>query len=133
MFCWGKSSEGQLGLGEIADEPVLSPRIVEDTFGTVSEIKDIVCGWEHSAVLKQDGVVYTCGSNENGQLGHHKDGRKLGEPSVYVRSYCLFTAVILINRGVCILWQSKGGKDDNVIKYFTINAAIYYYNNNNVI
>ena len=82
MFCWGKSSEGQLGLGEIDDEPVLSPRIVEDTFGKVSEIKDIVCGWEHSAVLKQDGVVYTCGSNENGQLGHHKDGKKLGKLTI---------------------------------------------------
>lgn len=79
MFCWGKSSEGQLGLGEIIeDEPVLCPRIVDDTYGTVSEIKDIVCGWEHSAVLKQDGVVYTCGSNENGQLGHHKDGSQNG-------------------------------------------------------
>ncbi|XP_078383332.1 putative E3 ubiquitin-protein ligase HERC4 isoform X2 [Oculina patagonica] len=77
MFCWGKSSEGQLGLGDIGEEPVLSPRNVEDTFGSVLEIKDIVCGWEHTAVLKQDGVVYTCGSNENGQLGHHKDGHKL--------------------------------------------------------
>ena len=79
MFCWGKSSEGQLGLGDIGDEPVLSPKKVEDTFGSVSEIKDIVCGWEHTAVLKQDGVVYTCGNNENGQLGHHKEGKKLGK------------------------------------------------------
>ena len=79
MFCWGKCSEGQLGLGEIADETVLSPRNLENTFGTVSEIKDIVCGWEHTAVLKEDGVVFTCGSNENGQLGHNKDGKKLGE------------------------------------------------------
>ena len=109
MFCWGKSSEGQLGLGEIIeDEPVLCPRIVEDTYGTVSEIKDIVCGWEHSAVLKQDGVVYTCGSNENGQLGHHKDGRKLGELSslfhllmftctIYVHLYCKFIVYLQLS------------------------------------
>ena len=79
MFCWGKSSEGQLGLGATDDEPVLSPRNVEDTFGNVAEIKDIVCGWDHTAVLKEDGVVYTCGSNEHGQLGHHKDAKILGE------------------------------------------------------
>jgi len=113
MFCWGKSSEGQLGLGEtIEDEPVLCPRIVDDTHGTVSEIKDIVCGWEHSAVLKQDGVVYTCGSNENGQLGHHKDGRKLGELSCFLHllmftslllAYCLSSAVILISRGYGVI------------------------------
>lgn len=78
MFCWGKIAEGQLGFGVTEDEPFLVPRNVEDNFGTLSEIKDIVCGWEHTAVLKIDGVVYTCGSNENGQLGHHKDGKKLG-------------------------------------------------------
>jgi len=95
MFCWGKSSEGQLGLGEIIeDEPVLCPRIVENTYGTVSEIKDIVCGWEHSTVLKQDGVVYTCGSNENGQLGHHKDGRKLGELSSLFH-LLMFTSLLI--------------------------------------
>lgn len=78
MFCWGRCSEGQLGLGEIEDENILSPRNLQSTFGTESEIKDIVCGWEHTAVLKKDGVVYTCGSNENGQLGHNKDGKKFG-------------------------------------------------------
>lgn len=98
MFCWGKSSDGQLGLGEIDDQPVLSPRIVEDTFGKVSEIKDIVCGWQHSAVLKQDGVVYTCGSNEKGQLGHHKDGRKLGELKICVcyRSVDVYLSMSLL-------------------------------------
>lgn len=78
MFCWGKIAEGQLGLGEFEDEPDSIPRNVEESFGSLSEIKDIVCGWEHMAVLKNDGVVCTCGSNENGQLGHHKDGKKLG-------------------------------------------------------
>lgn len=68
MFCWGK----------IGDEPWLAPKNVEDCFCALSEIKDIVCGWKHTAVLKNDGVICTCGSNENGQLGHHKDVQKLG-------------------------------------------------------
>lgn len=80
MFCWGKSFEGQFGLGEIIDdELVLCLRIVDDIYGIVLEIKDIVCGWEYLVVLKQDGVVYICGSNENGQFGYYKDGRKFGE------------------------------------------------------
>ena len=79
MFCWGKIAEGQIGLGEvIEDEPILVPRNMEGSFGALSEVKDIVCGWEHTAVLKTDGVICTCGSNDSGQLGHHKDGRKLG-------------------------------------------------------
>lgn len=68
MFCWGK----------IDDEPWLAPKNVEDCFCALSEIKDISCGWKHTAVLKNDGVICTCGSNENGQLGHHKDVQKLG-------------------------------------------------------
>lgn len=67
MFCWGK----------IDDEPWLAPKNVEDCFCALSEIKDIACGWKHTAVLKNDGVICTCGSNENGQLGHHKDVQKL--------------------------------------------------------
>ena len=78
MFCWGKIAEGLHGLNETEDEPILVPRNVEDSFGALSDIKDIVCGWDHTAVLKSDGVICTCGSNENGQLGHHKDGKKLG-------------------------------------------------------
>ena len=78
MFCWGKIAEGRFGLAETEDEPILVPRNVEVSFGTLSEIKDIICGWEHTAFLKNDGVVYTCGSKENGQLGHNKDGNTLG-------------------------------------------------------
>ncbi|CAH3029533.1 unnamed protein product [Porites evermanni] len=77
MFCWGKIAEGQPGLGETEDEPVLTPRNVDVSFGSLSEVKDIACGWEHTAVLKNDGVVYTCGNRENGQLGHHREGNKL--------------------------------------------------------
>ncbi|XP_068736455.1 probable E3 ubiquitin-protein ligase HERC4 isoform X1 [Montipora capricornis] len=68
MYCWGK----------IGVEPYLAPKNVEDCFCPLSEIKEIVCGWEHTAVLKNDGVICTCGNNENGQLGHHKDGKRLG-------------------------------------------------------
>ena len=79
MFCWGKIAEGQPGLGETEDEPVLTPRNIDVSFGSLSEVKDIACGWEHTAVLKNDGVVYTCGNRENGQLGHHREGNKLGQ------------------------------------------------------
>ena len=51
MFCWGKIGEGQPGLGETEDEPVLTPRNVDVSFGSLSEVKDIACGWEHTAVL----------------------------------------------------------------------------------
>ena len=79
MFCWGKGSEGQLGLGKIEEQPILSPRLVKEPFGVSSQVKEVVCGWEHTALLKNDGVVYTCGSNEYGQLGHKKEGTRFGE------------------------------------------------------
>ena len=36
---------------------------------SVSEIKQIACGYSHTFILKNDGSVYSCGYNECGQLG----------------------------------------------------------------
>ena len=66
MFCWGKIAEGHIGLGEvIEDEPILVPKSMEDNFGALSQIKDIVCGWEYTAVVTNDVVICTCGRNDS--------------------------------------------------------------------
>ena len=61
----GANSVGQLGLGDWT-----SPR---EAFEEVFPPQDVVLmdgGLWHSAVLKQDGTVWTCGANNDGQLGH---------------------------------------------------------------
>ncbi|EDO34592.1 predicted protein [Nematostella vectensis] len=71
MFCWGKCSEGQLGVGETEQEFISTPRLLENLEFS-SNVREVSCGWNHTAFLCKDGTVYTCGSNEFGQLGQEK-------------------------------------------------------------
>jgi len=39
----------------------------------------VACGNYHSVIVTGDGEVYTCGSNDHGQLGHEKSCKKPGK------------------------------------------------------
>lgn len=68
MFSFGQNDTGHLGLGGIPDIEVPSPQFVTELPST--SILDVQGGNSHSVLLSQCGKVFTCGSNENGQLGH---------------------------------------------------------------
>lgn len=72
MFVWGKASSGQLALGDTEQDLVNVPLEVPHYDGFTSKVLDVACGLEHTAFLTDDGIVYTCGSNNFGQLGHSK-------------------------------------------------------------
>uniref|UniRef100_A0A8D3CRY5 HECT and RLD domain containing E3 ubiquitin protein ligase 4 n=1 Tax=Scophthalmus maximus TaxID=52904 RepID=A0A8D3CRY5_SCOMX len=74
MLCWGNASYGQLGLGGIDEEIVVEPRTCDFFHG--KRVCDVGCGRRHTAVLLEDGTVYTCGCNDLGQLGHEKSRKK---------------------------------------------------------
>ena len=64
--CGGKDY-GQLGLGT-------SGSTTYKTFTNVNtninnDVKQIACGGYHTVILKNDGSVWSCGDNDNGQLG----------------------------------------------------------------
>ncbi|XP_072095264.1 probable E3 ubiquitin-protein ligase HERC4 isoform X2 [Mobula birostris] len=79
MLCWGNTSFGQLGLGGIDEEVVLEPRTCK--FFQGRRVQDVGCGRRHTVFVLDDGTVYTCGCNDQGQLGHEK-GRKRPEQVV---------------------------------------------------
>ncbi|XP_071455632.1 probable E3 ubiquitin-protein ligase HERC4 [Hetaerina americana] len=68
MFCWGNTVNGELGLGGIEEEHILSPR--ELYFKEAANVSYVSCGENHTVMLTDVGTVYTCGSNDYGQLGH---------------------------------------------------------------
>ncbi|KPU78071.1 uncharacterized protein Dana_GF24453, isoform B [Drosophila ananassae] len=68
LYCWGNTSHGQLGLGGIEDEQILTPSQVPWT--PDSAIKQVACGHRHTLFLTSSGRVYACGSNDHSQLGH---------------------------------------------------------------
>jgi len=63
LYCWGKNTEGQLGLGDWADVTV--PTRV----GVGSHRKRPVTGRFHTRALTNDGRVACMGANDDGQLG----------------------------------------------------------------
>eukprot|EP01097_Dermamoeba_algensis_P000519 TRINITY_DN1179_c0_g1_i1.p1 TRINITY_DN1179_c0_g1~~TRINITY_DN1179_c0_g1_i1.p1 ORF type:complete len:144 (-),score=36.25 TRINITY_DN1179_c0_g1_i1:816-1247(-) len=75
VYVFGNNQFGQLGLEGASEENstnILIPTKLS-RFDHVL-IKKISCG-SHSVVLSTEGVVYTMGSNEQGQLGHSKRQR----------------------------------------------------------
>ncbi|XP_035686507.1 X-linked retinitis pigmentosa GTPase regulator-like isoform X1 [Branchiostoma floridae] len=64
VYVWGGGSEGQLGLGEDTTE-CTEPTILDFDSKAIS----ISCGYYHTAVVTEDGNLYTFGETEYGKLG----------------------------------------------------------------
>uniref|UniRef100_A0A8D0WUL5 HECT domain-containing protein n=1 Tax=Sus scrofa TaxID=9823 RepID=A0A8D0WUL5_PIG len=76
-FGWGSNRAGQLALsGNNVPAQAYKPRSV----GALKNLGVIYisCGYEHTAVLTQDGKVFTFGDNSYGQLGHSPTAEKRG-------------------------------------------------------
>lgn len=70
VWSWGYNYFGQLGIGKTKDELLYSLLPVQLQ---IEKVKQIAAGSEFGVALKEDGSVWTWGSNENNQLG---DGTK---------------------------------------------------------
>ena len=66
MFACGDNSEGELGLGDEENR---------NTFTAVPALPDgrvakqVIAGGNHTMILAEDGTVFACGYNNDGQLG----------------------------------------------------------------
>ncbi|XP_015840693.1 probable E3 ubiquitin-protein ligase HERC4 isoform X2 [Tribolium castaneum] len=74
MFGWGSTIHGELGLGGIEEEHVFTPKAL-DWFEAKSVMKAAL-GANHTLFLTKDGKVYSCGSNDYGQLGHDQPRKR---------------------------------------------------------
>lgn len=66
---WGKTSQGQLGMGGIEESTVTEPRPLKSLQKSRVRVRQIACGHAHTLVLTEAGEVLSCGSNEQGQCG----------------------------------------------------------------
>jgi TBC1 domain family member 14 len=71
VYTWGCTLNGKLGHGRVNNTPdrydVASPRLVEGLSDAL--VVDISCGYHHTIALDVDGVIYSWGKNDHGQLG----------------------------------------------------------------
>ncbi|KAF6130390.1 HECT and RLD domain containing E3 ubiquitin protein ligase family member 6 [Phyllostomus discolor] len=79
-FGWGNNNAGQLALTGKAPVQRYKPYSV----GALKSLGVIYisCGYEHTAVLTQNGKVFTFGDNSWGQLGHSPTAKKSGPQQV---------------------------------------------------
>ncbi|XP_059521658.1 probable E3 ubiquitin-protein ligase HERC6 isoform X1 [Myotis daubentonii] len=80
-FGWGSNSAGQLALSG-KDVPVQSYKPLSVGRLKSLDVVYISCGYEHTAVLTQNGKVFTFGDNCFGQLGHSPTAKKSGPQEV---------------------------------------------------
>ena len=64
LYVCGANVYGQLGLGDTTNRKTL----IQVTTNA-DDIKSIYCGYNHNAILKNDGTLYICGLNDSGKLG----------------------------------------------------------------
>ncbi|XP_064386075.1 probable E3 ubiquitin-protein ligase HERC4 isoform X2 [Halichondria panicea] len=76
MYCCGRSTDGQLGLGGIEENTISLPRW--NKFLHDESIMRVGCGLKHTVILLDDGTMYSCGSNEKGQLGQDHSSTRPG-------------------------------------------------------
>ncbi|VDL89166.1 unnamed protein product [Schistocephalus solidus] len=72
MFAWGSADEGQLGIDVSTEDNglVSQPRWVPPL--PESKVTKVACGYKHTLLLTSEGFVYSCGSNDFGQLGYER-------------------------------------------------------------
>ena len=64
VWSCGRNDLGQLGLGDSTSRNTFTKVTTN-----INNVKRIVCGGYHTAILKTDGSVWSCGTNYYGQLG----------------------------------------------------------------
>ncbi|XP_043288767.1 probable E3 ubiquitin-protein ligase HERC4 isoform X2 [Venturia canescens] len=124
MFCWGSTVHGELGLGGIEDEFILTPR--EVCFEKATQINQIACGDNYTVIVTRDGQIYSCGNNDYGQLGHEKPRKRLQlipglEAFVFKRVACGSSHTVAINEwGQLFSW---GCNTDGQLGFISPNGS----------
>uniref|UniRef100_A0A1L8DT79 Putative hect e3 ubiquitin ligase n=1 Tax=Nyssomyia neivai TaxID=330878 RepID=A0A1L8DT79_9DIPT len=67
-FGWGSTINGELGLGGIEEDFILTPREIH--WKGSADLEQAACGTSHTLLLTRQGEVFSCGNNDFGQLGH---------------------------------------------------------------
>lgn len=108
MYTWGEGKFGRLGHG--AERNCHVPRLVDTLVG--KKPRQLSCGGFHTAVVTEDGRLYTFGGGEHGQLGHNDRVNKVKPTFVQALAGVFVSqitcgwshSVALTNKGKIFTW-----------------------------
>jgi alpha-tubulin suppressor-like RCC1 family protein len=100
IFVWGRNEDGQLGLGHLTDVEIPTPIPI---FPDGKIPARVHCGAHFSAVLTEDGSVYTMGYNNNGQLANGSNTaqstpKKVDIPTPVIEVTCGWSFVLALTK-----------------------------------
>ena len=72
LWCCGDNQYGQLGLNDNTDRATFT----KVTTNINNDVKQVACGSTHTMIVKNDGTVWGCGENEEGELGISSTAQK---------------------------------------------------------
>ena len=119
LYAWGPNEYGQLGIGT-QGESVTTPTQIN--LGALLE-QPVTKIWSNKVggtfILLENGALYVCGDNRNGQLGIDTQGAP-------VRTFTPINHVVFGGRPVSELWHSLGGSTFILLE----NGELYAYGAN---
>ena len=71
LWTWGSGNSGRLG-----DNTVVAKSSPVTTIAGGTNWKQVACGYKHTAAVKTDGTLWSCGYNTNGELGDNTNVAK---------------------------------------------------------
>lgn len=98
LYCWGDSTYGQIGVGELVFDPVPTPHKVPNIPVPV----DVSVGSDHVCALRVDRQVQCWGSTEDGRLGNGRESA-ITEAGPLVDGLTDATAIAAGQRHTCAL------------------------------
>ncbi|UJR37724.1 hypothetical protein I4U23_030419 [Adineta vaga] len=91
LYSFGSNNHCQLGFESDESCAIHSSPIQIDSFHSKISWKQISMGAEHTCALTNDGIVYTWGSNEDGQCGHARKYDHITKPKKLLLDYNVST------------------------------------------
>ncbi len=130
---WGSNSNGQYGDVKEGDPYIAMPEVLKNGKINASDVQDLICGYQCSAIIMKDGTLYAWG-NPNTQLSLAELGEKYAT-GVQKAAFSNYYTILLLKDGTVTggstltfnkvsAFSSKDGEIKNLNTYLENKKAV---------
>ncbi|CAG2207194.1 HERC4 [Mytilus edulis] len=106
VFSWGDNSCGQLGRGKVDENQAKQPKVIKTL--VTYHIIQICSGNNHSLALSNDGIVFSWGANNYGQLGTGSSSQHMDIPQPLLSIRGIPVSQIIAGGNHCFILSMSG-------------------------